>query len=74
MDIDIPLICKHISYGDWVLYYNLLRNMDAVTYAEWMQAMTQTIRDMEEEKMSRRKSRSDPEGYPMLPQMSTLIM
>jgi len=74
MDIDISLICKHISYGDWVLYYNLLRNMDAVTYAEWMQAMTQTIRDMEEEKMSRRKSRSDPEGYPMLPQMSTLIM
>ena len=44
MDIDISLILQQISFGDWKLLYHLLRNMDSVTAAEWMQALTKKLR------------------------------
>ena len=75
LDIDIGLICRSTSYGDWMLFYQLIRNMDSVTYAEWLHSMTENIRDKEEKKQaSRRPGDTNNESYPMLPQMSTLIM
>ena len=74
LDIDIPLICRHLDHGDWILYYHLLRNMDSITYAEWLAALTETFRDVEESNVKKNR----PEALPLLPQMadrmSTLIM
>ena len=44
MDIDINLISRSLSHGDWCLCYNLIKNMDSVTYAEWLQMMTELLR------------------------------
>ena len=75
LDIDIGLICRNTSYGDWMLFYQLIKNMDSVTYAEWLHAMTEAIKDKEEKKTSSANPpETSHESYPMLPQMSTLIM
>jgi len=74
LHIDIPLICRHLEHGDWILYYHLLRNMDSITYAEWLAALTETFADVEERDVKKER----PEALPLLPQMadrmSTLIM
>ena len=44
LDIDITLISRSLSHGDWCLCYNLIKNMDSVTYAEWMAHMTILLR------------------------------
>merc|ERR1712029_1025584 len=66
LDIDIPLICRHLDHGDWILYYHLLRNMDSITYAEWLAALTETFRDVEESDVKKNR----PEALPLLPQMA----
>merc|ERR1712045_1029110 len=69
MDIDISLVSRSLSHGDWALCYNIIKNMDSVTYAEWLQLMTELLREEEEKK----SPRQEPERYPLLPQMGTLI-
>merc|ERR1719233_225696 len=44
MDIDLSLISPTLSYGDWKLCYHLIRNMDSLTCAEWLQALTVRLR------------------------------
>ena len=44
MDIDLSLISRTLSYGDWKLCYHLIRNMDSLTSAEWLQALTLRLR------------------------------
>jgi hypothetical protein len=44
MDIDLALISRSLTYGDWKLCYHILRNMDALTAAEWMQCLTGRLR------------------------------
>lgn len=51
MDIDITAILDNISFGDWKLLYSLLRNMDSITAAEFLQALTSLIRSEIEDKM-----------------------
>jgi len=70
LNIDIGFICRQLSYGDWMVCYHLIKNMDSVTYAEWLHAFTESLQDREEKKMPRDK----PETYPLMDQMSTLIM
>merc|ERR1719270_920654 len=69
LSIDIPLICRSMTHGDWILCYNLMKNLDAVTYAEWLHAMTECLKDKEEKK----KPKEKPESTPLLYQMSTTI-
>merc|ERR1719461_1621044 len=66
LSIDIPLICRSMTHGDWILCYNLMKNLDAVTYAEWLHAMTECLKDKEEKK----KPKEKPESTPLLYQMS----
>ena len=68
--IDIALICRHLHHGDWILIYSLIQNMDSLTYAEWTEAMTRLLREAEEDKVTK----PPPETFPLLPQMSTLIL
>ena len=42
--IDVRLISNSLSHGDWCLCYNIMKNMDAVTYAEWLKSMTELLR------------------------------
>jgi len=70
LDIDINLVSRSLSHGDWCLCYNLIKNMDSVTYAEWMADMTTLLRDEEEKKRPRVQG---GERYPLLSQMGTLI-
>merc|ERR1719410_213840 len=69
LSIDIPLICRSLTHGDWILCYNLMKNLDSVTFAEWLHAVTECLRDKEEQK----KPKEKPESTPLLYQMSTTI-
>merc|ERR1719319_1059117 len=51
MDIDLALIVRSMSYGDWKLCYHLIRNMDSVTAAEWLQCLTARLREDKERKV-----------------------
>merc|ERR1719483_19746 len=51
MRIDLSLISRSLSYGDWILCYHLMQNMDSVTYAEWLQELSTQLRDLEEKKL-----------------------
>jgi len=51
MDIDLNLILDNISFGDWKLLYHLLRNMDSITSAEYLQALTKKFRTEKEDLM-----------------------
>ena len=43
-EIDVSLVSRSLSHGDWALCYHLIKNMDAVTYGEWLEAMTDLLR------------------------------
>lgn len=45
LDIDMKLILRNLSYGDWKLLFHILRNMDSITAAEFMQALTLQLKD-----------------------------
>merc|ERR1712130_543285 len=51
MDIDLALITRSMSYGDWKLCYHIIRNMDSVTAAEWLQCLTSKLREEKEKKV-----------------------
>ena len=46
--IDVRLILRDLQFGDWQLMYAIIVNMDGITYAEWLEALTQQARDKEE--------------------------
>jgi len=51
MDIDLALITRSMSFGDWKLCYHIIRNMDSVTAAEWLQCLTSKLREEKEKKV-----------------------
>ena len=65
----IRLVSRNLSYGDWYLCYNLVKNMDSVTYVEWLQKMTELLRDKEEKleedekRCQETKRRQQSEGF-----------
>lgn len=50
MEIDLALISRSVSFGDWKLLYHLIRNMDSLTAAEYLQALTGKLREEQEKK------------------------
>ena len=46
--IDGQLVLRDLQYGDWQLMYAIIVNLDGITYAEWLEALTQEARDKEE--------------------------
>jgi len=67
MTIDLSLIASSISYGDWMLLYHLMQNMDSLTYAEWLHELTKQLKNLEDTK------RPIPESIPLLTTMGTLL-
>jgi len=51
LDIDLALITRSMSFGDWKLCYHIIRNMDSVTAAEWLQCLTSKLREEKEKKV-----------------------
>jgi len=68
LDIDLHLVCRSLSFGDWKLCYHLIRNMDSVTAAEWLQCVTLKLREEKEKKIH------DAETLPLKSKMSTEIL
>jgi len=64
MTIDIDLIARSMSYGDWKLLYHILRNLDSLTFAEWMQELTYKM-----QKNERDKNPHDSETLPLKSKM-----
>ena len=62
--IDLRLITSSLQFGDWQLMYALLQNMDSLTFAEWLAAVTSELRDREET-----KGRRGEDTLPLLPNM-----
>lgn len=44
MEIDLALISRSLSFGDWKLLYHIIRNMDSLTAAEFLQCLTGKLR------------------------------
>jgi len=65
MDIDLALISRSLSYGDWKLCYHLIRNMDSLTAAEWLQCVTEKLRAEKE------KNLHDAETLPLKSKLAT---
>lgn len=42
-NIDVDLIVNNIDFGDWKLLYHLMRNMDALVFAEFCQHFTDKL-------------------------------
>ena len=62
MEDYIRLISRNLSHGDWYLCYNLVKNMDSVTYVEWLQKMTELLRDREEKQEEEEKKANEKRG------------
>jgi hypothetical protein len=66
-NIDLGLITRSLHHGDWQLMYAIVKNMDGITYAEWLVAVTSHLRDREENKPGR------PDAEPLLPAMERML-
>jgi len=69
MTIDLHLISSSLSYGDWMLCYHLMQNMDCLTFAEWLQELTRLLKNAEEEK----KIPGTQENIPLMTSMVALL-
>jgi len=65
MDIDLALISRSMSFGDWKLCYHIIRNMDSLTAAEWLQCVTEKLREEKEKKVH------DTETLPLKSKLAT---
>merc|ERR1719350_181344 len=49
--VDVNLICNELDFGDWKLIYQVMRNMDALVFTEWMEKLTEELgKKLEEER------------------------
>jgi len=49
--VDVKLICNELDFGDWKLIYQVMRNMDALVFTEWMEKLTEELgKKLEEER------------------------
>lgn len=69
MTIDLHLISSSLSYGDWMLCYHLMQNMDCLTFAEWLQELTKLLKNAEDEK----KIPGTQENIPLMTSMVALL-
>jgi len=69
MTIDIGLISRSLSYGDWMLCYHIMQNMDCLTFAEWLQELTEQLKDQEEKKLP-----PSPESIPLITSMVSKLL
>jgi len=67
LKINLNLISSSLSYGDWMLCYHLMQNMDALTYAEWLHELSEQLRDLEEKKLP------PSESVPLMTSMVAMI-
>ena len=44
-NINLRLIVSNLSHGDWQLMYALIRNMDGITFAEWLKELTELLEE-----------------------------
>ena len=68
MTIDLRLISRSLSYGDWMLCYHIMQNMDCLTFAEWLQELTEQLKDLEEKKLP------TPESIPLITSMVSKLL
>lgn len=51
--IDPCLIVSYLDFGDWKLFYHILKNLDSITFAEFCQKLTQKLQAEEEKKFGK---------------------
>merc|ERR1719510_708362 len=51
--IDPALITSFLDFGDWKLFYHILKNLDSITFAEFCQKLTQKLQTEEEKKLGK---------------------
>jgi len=49
--IDKYLIVRNLDFGDWKLFYHILRNVDSITFAEFCQKLTEKLKKQDEDKL-----------------------
>ena len=49
------MIANNLSFGDWKLLYLIMKQLDAVTFTEWMEQLTKRFQEIEEEKAPNRE-------------------
>jgi len=45
LKIDVPLIVSSLDFGDWKLVYHLLKNVDALVFAEFCEKLTAQLQE-----------------------------
>jgi len=51
--IDARLITSFLDFGDWKLFYHILKNVDSITFAEFCEKLTDKLRKEEENKFGK---------------------
>merc|ERR1739848_976082 len=54
--INPALITSFLDFGDWKLFYLILKNIDSVTFAEWCEKLTERLQKLEEKKLEKSDS------------------
>ena len=44
------MVANSLSFGDWKLLYHIMKQLDAVTFTEWMEQLTKRFQEIQEEK------------------------
>jgi hypothetical protein len=47
------LITSFLDFGDWKLFYHILKNLDSITFAEFCQKLTEKLRDADVRKLGK---------------------
>jgi hypothetical protein len=68
-NINLRLIVSNLSHGDWQLMYALIRNMDGITFAEWLKELTELL----EEKKGVPGDGQAAAAAPLLPGMRQML-
>ena len=68
-NINLRLIVSNLSHGDWQLMYAIIRNMDGITFAEWLKELTELL----EEKKGVPGDGQAAAAAPLLPSMRQML-
>jgi len=68
-NINLRLIVSNLSHGDWQLMYAIIRNMDGITFAEWLKELTELL----EEKKGVPGDGQVAAAAPLLPAMRQML-
>merc|ERR1719510_1799846 len=53
LKIDPTLITSFLDFGDWKLFYHILKNLDSITFAEFCQKLTERLQAEEEKRLGK---------------------